>query len=266
MPFDLVGFGEASPGANGKLAALLLDTLYKTNLDDLFIKEQAPWLLGVGCFGEATLGLTKLQQPSMPIDYEILKGALLSSDDPMLGFTDMRGRPLPLVPKEKLNVEVVNAGDEDGITFLMLGSAKITKAMLDAVNPTHRIIGYADTTLTAFTWGALTMTWNQDLPAGRYAVVGMKYGYFLASPASAMPSAARLVFKEPHSAGWRPGVIGCEMAADHEELQGSPEHDIHDWPLMTNMNFASDNLPGVEAVSAEGTNNQEIELLLQKIA
>lgn len=264
MPFDIIGYGEAAPGANGKLAALLLDTLYKTSGDDIYVKAQAPWLLGVGCFGESTLGRTKLQQPSLPIDYEILKGALLSSDHPSLGWTDLRARPLPLVPTEKLNCEVVNATDEDGITFLMVGSGKITQAMLDAVNPTHSIVGYDDTTATAFSWSALSVTWNQSLPAGRYAVVGMKYGYFKTGPA--MPSAARLLFKEAHSAGWRPGVLGYEMAADHEELQESDLFPPVAWPLMANINFPHDNMPGVEVASAEAHTDQEIELLLQKIS
>jgi len=263
MPFDIIGFGEATPGANGKLAALLTDTLYRTSGDDLFIKKQAPWLLGAACYGEAVLGRTKLQQPSLPIDYEILKGAMLSDGDPQYGLTDMRGRPLPLIPGEKLNVEVVNAADEDGITFLYVGSGKITQAMLDAVNPTHRIVAYADTTATVFSWSALSLTWNQTLPKGRYAVVGMKYGYFKTTPT--MPSAARLIFKEPHSAGWRPGVVGSEMQADHEELQAIGRDVWADWPLMANMNFDTDNLPGVEVASAEIHTDQEIELLLQKV-
>jgi len=263
VPFDLIGFGEATPGANGKLAALLLDSLYKTSGDDIYIKPLATRLLGVACYGEAVLGRTKLQQPSLPIDYEFLKGALLSDGDPQYGLTDMRGRPLPLVPTEKLNCEVVNAADEDGITYLYVGNNKITQTMLDAVNPTHRIVGYADTTATVFTWSALTMTWNQNLPAGRYAVVGMKYGYFKTTPA--MPSAARLVFKEPHSAGWRPGVVGSEMQADHEEMQSIGRDVWADWPLMRNINFPHDNLPGVEVASAEAHTDQEIELLLQKI-
>lgn len=263
MPFDLVGFGEATPGANGKLAVGLLDTLYRVSGDDLHVKPQAPWLLGVACYGESTLGRTKIIQPTLPIDIEILKGALLSDGDPQYGLTDMRGRPLPLIPSEKLNVEVVNATDEDGITFLMLGSAQITQAMLDAVSPTHRVIGYADTTATAFTWSPLTVTWNQTLPKGRYAVVGMKYGYFKTTPA--MPSAARLMFKEAHSAGWRPGVVGSEMQADHEEMQSIGRDVFADWPLMPNINFDTDNLPGVEVLSAEAHTDEEIELLLQKI-
>lgn len=263
MPFDLIGFGEATPGANGKLAALLLDTLYRTSGDDIYVKPAAPLLLGIYCAGESTLGKTKLMQPSLPIDYEFTKGTLLASDDPMKGFTNLRGRPLPLVADEKLNCEVVNATDEDGITFLMMGNSKITQSVLDAVNPTHRITGYADTTVTAFTWSALTMTWNQDLPRGRYAVVGMRYAYFKSGVA--MPSAARLMFKEPHSAGWRPGVIGSEAGAAHLELQETAWDPLCDWPLMQNINFPHDNLPGVEVANAEAGTDQDIELLLQKI-
>lgn len=264
MPFDLVGFGEAAPGANGTLAVLLKDDLYTTSGDDLKIKATANLLLGIWCYGEATLGKTKLSQTSLPQDYAFMKGTVLASPDPNLAVTDHRGRPLPLVADENVNCSVVNAGDEDDITFLMLGNAPITRAMIDAVAPTHRITGYADDTLTAFTWTNLTMTWNQKLPKGRYAVVGMRYAYFKSSVA--MPGGARLVFKEPHAAGYRPGVVGSENVHAHLETTLTTLNEFTMWPKMANMDFDSDNMPGVQAVGAEAHTDEDVELLLQRIS
>lgn len=219
--------------------------------------------MGLGAFGESTLGRTILKQPSLPLDYEFLKGALLAAQSPSLAWNHLFGRPLPLIGGEKLNIEVENATDEDGICFLALGSGKITQAMLDAVNPTHIITGYADTTATAFTWSALTMTWQQDLPEGFYEVVGMVYSYWLTT-APTMPSAARLTFKTREGAHWRPGVLGNYIDKDHEELQTGDYFPARHWPLM-GLRFPHDQMPGIEVCSAEAHTDENIELLLQKV-
>lgn len=264
MPFDLIGFGEAAPGANGNLAALLSDTLYRTSGDDIYVKPQAKWLLGVQIAAESTGGGGSVSQPSLPLDYDFDQCALLSADSPLWGFKNLRGRPLPLIPGEKVNFTIDNATDEDGIAALFVGSGRITTGSLEAVNPTHIIDGIADTTLTAFTWGALSVTWAQDLPEGTYVPVGMRFSYFKSSVA--MPAIARLTFKTPKAAGWRPGVIGHEAQADHEEDQTSPEHPFDQWPFMPDLAFRHDQLPGIEVCGAEATTDENIELLLQKIA
>lgn len=60
------------------------------------------------------------------------------------------------------------------------------------------------TTLTANAWTNVALTFSQTLPAGRYAVVGMR-------PESSGCVAARLVFV---GGVWRPGAIGTDSVAD----------------------------------------------------
>ena len=263
MPFDLIGFGEATPGANGNLAAFLLDQLYPSVSDYIKIQEKADLLLGIGCYAESTLGKTKLEQTSMPLDYEFTKGALNAAITPSLAWSDLRGRPLPLVVGEDLSCSVINASDEAHNIYLMIGNDRITQAMLEAVNPTHRITGYADTAGVAYTWVNSPITWNQKLPVGRYAVVGMHFAYYKSG--SAKPAAARLIFHEPHSAAWRPGVIGHVAGAAHLEDQAAQLFPPEAWPLMDVINFPNDNMPTIETNSGEAQSDQDIELLLQKI-
>jgi len=266
LPFDLVAFGEATPGAAdpAAIAVALGDTLYSVSGDDLRIKKQAPWLLGYGAFAEAQGARSVLSQPTPPLNYEFLKCALLAAQSPSLCWNHMFGRPLPLVPEEKLNVGIEMIADEDAIAFLLLGSGKITQAMLDAVNPTHRITGEADTTVTAFKWTDCPVTWDQSLPRGRYAPVGMIFSYWKTA-APAMPAAARLVFHEEKASGWRPGVVGCYLDKDHEELQTMDYFPAIDWPLMSNIDFSHDNVPSIEVCAAEAHTDQNFELLLQKV-
>ena len=263
MPFDLIGFGEATPGANGNLAAFLLDQLYPDVGDYIKVQPKAAKLLGIGCYAESTLGRTKLEQISMPLDYAFTKGALNAAITPGLAWTDLRGRPLPLTPNDKLSCSVINASDEAHNIYLMVGNGKITQSMLDAVSPTHKITGYSDTAGVAYTWVASPVTWNQDLPPGRYAVVGMHAAYYKSG--SAKPAAARLVFHETHSIGWRPGVIAHVAGAAHLEDQAAQLFPPEKWPLMANMNFDNEHMPTVEWNSGEAQTDQDINLLLQKI-
>jgi len=263
MPFDIIGFGEAAPGANGTLAALLSDTLYTVSGDDIDIKHAAPWLLGIQISAETTGGGASLSQPSLMLDYDFDNCSLLSNDVATCGLKDLRGRPLPLVGGEKLNVTMDNATDEDALVALWVGDGRITTGMLESVNPTHIIDAVGDTTVTAFTWTAAPLTWSQTLPSGRYVPVGMRYSYFKTTPA--MQGIARLTFKTPEAAGWRPGVYGHEAQADHEEDQVSPEHPFDIWPLMPQLAFSNKQMPGIEIVGAEAHTDQNIELLLQKV-
>lgn len=263
MPFDLIGFGEATPGANGNLAAFKLDDMYPSVTDYIKIQKKATKLLGISCYAESTLARTKLEQVGMPLDYAFEKGGLNSGVSPSLAYTDLRGRPLPLIAGENLSCSVINASDEAHNIYIMIGDGKITRAMLDSINPTHRITAYGDTAGVAYTWVNIPLTWNQSLPVGRYAVVGMNAGYYKSG--GAKPAAARLVFHEPHSAAWRPGVIANKVAAAHIGDQVGDWFEPNLWPLMANINFPNDNMPTVEFNCGEAASDEDIELLLQKI-
>ena len=266
MPFDLVAFGEAAPGAadTAPIAVALKDGCYTVSGDDLTVKKTAPWLLGVWAAVEAQGARVVIKQPSLKPNYEFLKSALLACQSAQLGYTHLFGRPLPLFPDEKLNVEVETIADEDVIVYLLLGSGKITGTMLDAVNPTHCITGEANTTATAFTWTLCPVTWDQDLTLGNYTPVGLVYTYWKTA-APAMPSAARLIFKGGEAASWRPGVVGNYIDKDHEELQTMEYFPMVDWPEMSGLVFDHKNIPNIEICSAEAHTDQNFQLMLRKV-
>jgi len=253
-----VGFCEATPGTGTvPLAAALNETLYTTAGDDLIVTKEAPYLLGAFGIGTSTLGDYLLRQPGK-VDKAFKKASLVADVAPLCSFSNLFGRPLPLSPG-KLNALVVNATDEISLIGLILGSGKITQAMLDAVNPTHIISGYSDTTVTAYTWSHCAVTWNQDLPKGTYEVVGMKGAIFGQTEMGLM----RLSI--PGGQGWKPGVPAAQSSADHEELQSLEKLPACDWPLM-GIKFDDQHMPNIEVLATAADTDENVELLLQKVA
>jgi len=180
LPFNLVGFIEATPGTGTvALNVALNEQLYRVVTDDLYVTKEAAYILGVMAAAETTGARAILRQPKM-VDYDIIKMAEDTMSSPSCSYTHYFGRPLPL-RVDKLNALVVNATDEDNIVGVWLGSGKITQALLDAVNPTHVIHGIADTTLTTLTWGHCPVTWSETLDAGIYEIVGMRVGTYISA-------------------------------------------------------------------------------------
>jgi len=262
MPFDLVGFAEATPGtALNYVATAAGDTLYHNVADDLLIKKTATLLLGA-FYSTVSAGEDyRFRQPSLATDHQLLRGCLEADVDPSWGYTHLFGRPLPLVGGEKMNALSQNGVTETTLIGAWLGNAKITQGMLDAVRPTHSMIGIGDTTLTAATWTPCAITWDQDLPKGKYAVVGMKFGYYIA--AAPLACLARLIL--PECEGWRPGVVGTLCGGDHKLAYDATQLPCWDWPLMSKIFFEHDAPPDIECLSNAAITDETVELLLQKV-
>lgn len=192
------------------------------------------------------------------VDYAIKKVSLVSDVAAACSFTNYFSRPLPL-RVDNLQALIVNATDEISTVGVWLGSGKITQAALDAVNPTHVISGYGDTTVTAHTWSAAAITWNQTLDAGTYEVVGMRASGF----GAAGLAICRLAI--PGSMNWMPGVPMSLAAADHEEWQSFEVMPACDWPIM-GVQIDIDHMPNLEILSPVANTDQNVELTLQKIA
>ena len=258
MPFNIVGWGEATPGTGTvNLAGAVGENHYRVVGDDIYVTEEAPYILGVFAISESTGGDILLRQPKM-IDYAIKKTSLNADVAAACSYTHYFGRPLPL-RVDKLSALIVNATDEDALVGAILGSGKITQQMLDQVNPTHVISGYGDTTVTAFEWSTCPITWNQDLDAGIYEVVGMRCSLF----GAATMGIARLLI--PGAMNWRPGVPCSLAAADHEEWQSFHYMPARDWPLM-GVCFDTEHMPNLEVFSVAANTDENVELTLQKIA
>lgn len=260
MPFDVIAFTEATPGANGTLAPAGADTLYSVSGDDINIKRDAALLLGALVTSISTGGGAKIRQPSLQIDHQFTKAALCVDSDVIKGWHHLFGRPLPLVGGEKLNVILLNGTDEISLVGLLVGSGAIPQSLLDQVRPTHIIRGISDTTLSAHAWTACTIVWDQDLPKGKYAVVGMRGSTFHATGHSGL---ARLLI--PGAVNWRPGVPFAAGEADKIEHQLATHGPWVNWPLMREVSFWNTDMPDMEMVAGYANTDHAIELLLQKI-
>ena len=261
MPFDVVAFLETQTATALSGVATVPDRYYDTHLDDLKVKDQARFLAGLLQIGVTTPKYCEVRQPSLKIPPRFYKACLTTVVDHRAGFTNMLNRPLPLYPKEKLNVYLQNETAEYSLVALWLSNGKITQAALDAVSPTHNITGYSDTTLTANIWNDVPITWDQDLPKGTYSIVGMRVGSYLAA---STPGVARLQLKGKEAGAWHPGVIVNEITADKtidvNNLMGPDQV----WPLMPEISFTDDLMPDLEMLSLTADTDHIVELSLVK--
>ena len=265
MPFDIVAWYESQAcAALAAVAAVADPNNYHTSLDDLFVKAKAPYLAGSLCAAvtQATLKYYEFRQPSLRVPYRFYKGADIN--DPLLaeGFNNLWASPLPLFPGEKLNAYVQNATNEVDLILAWLASGPAKLSDLENVKPTHSITGYADAALTAGAWTDVDITWDQELPGGRYAVVGMQVGtYKAAAPAF---GAARLILLDTT---WRPGVVTRQAEGDKLGLASiSPALMYGErWPLMSEIAFNHDQMPNLQMLCGDANTDHIVELLLQKI-
>ena len=274
MPFDIVGFYESQTATALSPVMSIVDDVYNTGLattDELIVKKRAPFLGGllggnVTGGGASTYKYIEVRQPSLKVPYRTYKGSGLHSTIPERGFVNLLASPLPLYPEEKLLALIQNASAEVSMIVLWLVSGRCTRAMQEAVSPTHMITGYCDQTLTAGAWTTCTMTWDQDLPKGRYAIVGMRGGSYVSGGGNYPYTVARLKLLD---STWRPGVMFNELWQDKTGLE-SAEINAYDafrkWPLMREISFAHDQMPDIECLSGQARTDHIVDLLLQKIA
>jgi len=261
MPFDLVAFIETQTATALSGVAAVADRYYDVYLDDIKVKEQARFLAGLLQIGVTTPKYCEVRQPSLKTPYRFFKAALSTVVDHRAGFTNLLNRPLPLYPREKLNVYLQNATAEYSVVCLWLSNGKITQAASDALNPTHKITGYADQTLTANIWNDVPITWDQDLPEGEYCVVGMRVGTYVAA---STPLVARLQLKGKAAGGWHPGVISNEITADKTLDVNNLTGPDQVWPLMPEISFTEDLMPDLEMLSLTADEDHIVELDLVK--
>lgn len=115
---------------------------------------------------------------------------------------DLRATPIELVTTEQLNVEI-----NTNPAAVQLQSAVVCladKPIVPVTGKMFTIEATGATALVAGTWTNVALTFTEDLPRGRYALVGI-------FPISAGMIAARAVFV---GGGWRPGVLGSDVASD----------------------------------------------------
>jgi len=270
MPFDIVAFHESQTATALSPIASVVDDVYQSGSstsDDLIVKARAPFLGAIlaACITGSTFKYAEIRQPSLKVPYRSYTGTDLDCTVPERALQNFFANPLPLYAAEKLNALIQNSTAEVSEIFLWLVSGKCTRAMMEAVSPTHMITGHADQTLTAGVWTKATVSWDQDLPKGRYAVVGMDGGSYVSGGGNYPFTVARLLLLD---STWRVGCIFRELWADKialESLQGNKYDTLHRFPVMKEISFAHDALPDLELLSGHARTDHVCNLLLQKI-
>lgn len=111
-------------------------------------------------------------------------------------IVNFRENPIPLVAGEQLNMELLSnpaaAQIQWGVAWLADGPVK------PIAGPMFTVRATGTTTLVAGSWSNVPLTFTEDLPRGRYQIVGM-------GAISAGCIAARVVFI---GGQYRPGVLG----------------------------------------------------------
>lgn len=265
MPFDLVAWYENQDASAGLLASAVDvgESIYRTVNDDLFVKKRAPLLGAITHLAASTPNYIEMRQPSLKIPYRFIRGEDHNSSRVDEGHYHFWDRPLPLYAGEKLNCYVYNETSEITWVVAALMSGKCTRAMIEAVNPTHRLHGLSTTAAVADAWTNIkTITWSHDLPKGQYAIIGMAGATYKASG----PTTAALRLVIPDTT-WRPGVmLGIMDGANKQWKNLGYRWDLGLlWPLMPEISFPHDDLPTAEILAGAANTAHQFELLLQKI-
>ncbi len=173
--------------------------------------------------------------------------AAVEPDSPQK-VTDLSLAPLVLVPGEDLRAEILSdpaaAQIQSVVAWLADGPLAPVRGNIFTVRATSAQV------LVAQTWTNGALTFVEDLPRGRYQVVGMR-------AKSTGLVAARLVFVGPGASGWRPGVLGTDSEQDLEW----PGFRYGDWGVFGE--FEDTDPPTVDflSVSADAAETVTLDLI-----
>lgn len=152
----------------------------------------------------------RLVSPSLRVksNYQIVptngQAAAAQEPDSPQAVVDLRETPLVLVVGEQLNLELlanpVAAQDQWGVVWLADGPVAKAGGAIFTVRATSA------TAAVAGAWTNVAITFEEDLPRGRYQLLGLR-------PESTGMVAARAVFV---GSGHRPGALGADSHGDQQ--------------------------------------------------
>jgi hypothetical protein len=183
--------------------AAIADQHVRVSGDDVIVPDDLPFLCGAYAGGTTITG-ARISSPALRrtllLDVSPLNvGAEPLSPTPLFNAFYS---PLPLDADEALNALVAEGATgaeyEEVVVFLGDGAQSPVSGDIYTVRAT------GSTTLTAYAWSNVPLTFAQTLPAGRYQLVGLR-------AISAGAIAARCVFV---GGTWRPGCIACDAESD----------------------------------------------------
>ncbi len=182
------------------------DTMLNVSGDNITIPGALPNIVGEACLiNDASAAAARIQSPSLRIisnlDIEPIVASAAVFGSPPEGLMHPLN-PTPVVPDEFLeflcNSAPTGAQLHYGLVWLSDGPQPPVNGNIYTLRATGAI------TQTATGWVPGNMTFGQDLPVGRYQVVGLRVR-------SVAGIAARLLF---HGVAWRPGVPVVNAIAD----------------------------------------------------
>jgi len=267
MPFDVVAFYQNEAKATLMGVSAVADDVYTTSGDDIIVKKRAPYLGGLCQLEDnsQTFLYGEIRQPSLKVPYRSNLSGTYLADCCDSALLNLLSSPLPLYAGEKMNSYVLNATAIADMVFAWLVSGRAPLASIEAVNPTHMITGAGTQALTAGSFTTCAITWDQDLPKGKYAVVGMAVNTYKSSGYGRGIARLKLV-----DTTWRPGVLTTIAWGDALGFWGTygmgNKAAGRRWPLMPEISFEHDQMPDIEICAAAAETKENVNLLLQKIA
>lgn len=175
MPFHLAGWGESvlTAGTVQEIAAVEDDILFSEG-NDLRVPSDLPRLIGYVAYGDAT-SIARFEAPSLRafLNQAVAEAQGSRVRNPADSFRGLFADPLPLVPGE--SVKFLSDGGGDGVT-----AADVVAMALWADGAPQPVTGDIRTvrstvvvpTGTAFQWRSATPIFDEDLPGGRFQLVG----------------------------------------------------------------------------------------------
>jgi hypothetical protein len=207
MAFTLVGWYKSvnTGGVLTELSALADQHVRVENTNIIVPKDVANLAAAMHLAASATLA--QISSPSLRRTVLLDINPINVGAEPTFPalYQNLFYNPIPLTPDESLRALAAGseAAAEAKVSLAWLCDGKL--APVGGEIYTVRATG--STTLTAYAWTNVALTFSQSLPAGTYQVVGMR-------ATSAGCIAARLVFV---GGIWRPGVIGNDAVSDPDE-------------------------------------------------
>lgn len=203
MAFTLVAFTESQDSATLTNVAALADPHIRVSGDDITVPRGYNRVIAVYALGPNTTR-AQLVSPSLRrfINYEIVPIDVAAEPSSPAPVHDLRDNPLVLDEDESLNAQAAEdaAGAARTTVLVWLSSGQLEQASGEI----RTVRATSSTTLTANAWTNGSLTFDQALPAGRYAIVGARG-----------ESAGLIAFRFVFVGGiWRPGAIGADARGD----------------------------------------------------
>lgn len=206
---DTIAFYESVDQAGAYVALNgVADQIHRVVGDDIQIPDMSSIIAVAAGVESAAAHRARLTAPSLRRRalYQItpLNTAAAAAVEPgsPQAVVDLRSSPLTLIKGEQLNVEAladpVAAQIQWALVLLAAGALEPVSGRIFTIRATGA------TALVAGTWTNVPLTFDEDLPRGRYSVVGLR-------PESTGMIAARMVFI---GQGPRPGALGVDAQSD----------------------------------------------------